>query len=1302
MIRNSKNVRRARKTFLAMSLSAAMMVSALGGVVASPVEALAASTVIEEDFEGGNYVGYVRGNVTAELVDGGRAGKALKLSKRAKDWHTYSYDVKAYAGKEVEVEAYMKTSGKKAVVECHSNEDQYDWLINQEVSSADEWTKISGTVTLPEGAQELYFSTGGGTEDYLLDDVKIIVDDSASNGGVAEEKTYAVSELEVFKYYDAEIEGNTIKITKQYGEVRFAVPEEIANRVEGVTVNGDGNYGKMAVKMLYADTKGADETELFEVAYGSNKVSKMNTELTPIKYVSVMSLDEKGSTFKVDSITLKLNDGKKKELSIQTDIPDLYKEMEKGLGEGVRVGTCIPASALNDPVRMELATKHFNSFTCENEMKPDSFLGATPNKDNSELGIKLNFSEADKMADAILAYNEANGTDYKMRGHVLVWHAQTKAWFFHEDFDTSKPLLSKKAMLKRMDSYIKAVMEHYYGGDSKYKDLIFAWDVVNEAVSDATNKVRTQGDAAGVETSWYSIFSGDDTFIREAFKSANKYAPANVKLFYNDYNDTTPAKVKGICSLLKAIKSTEDARIDGMGMQGHYGIDSPSIAELENAIRAYSEVVEEVQITELDFKATNGYTGSAEEQKTEYTKQGYRYKAIYEKLCELNKEEGINITDVVFWGTDDGHSWLNDANTVGGSGDGSAVCPLPFDREYQAKPAYWGIVKPSKLEPFTNEVDVLESVPSKIAFDAANATIIPSWSKNGLSVKVQVLGKADSVTLYVDPTNDRNSEDNKAIKAITKESSEGKKIEGGFEVEFAVDGSFSILQKVAFDVVVKNGSEVVSYNDLTNKQANSSKYYAQMTLKPFMTIGKGKATIDGKMDGIWDKVPAVPLEVKAGSLEASATAKLMWDEDNLYVLMDVKDTNLDKTSSAAHEQDSVEIFIDEDNKKTDSLDENDKQYRINYVNEQSFNGASCTADNIVSKTTETKDGYIVEAAIKWTSMKGAPNKLIGLDLQINDGKDGGRIGTANWYDASGAGWSKSAVFGTAKLSDTVYQEESGGSIPGGSSGSGSSGVRPETKPDSGNGTKPDSGNETKPDSGNETKPDGSTVENSKVEITISGDKKMEVSVSVSKDQNGKVTDASATVSGTKGQISAEAAGKIAEAAGTDSVAITVEVKDSKGNVKYTVTTDSKNLTDNVSMKVFVINKKTGAYELVNGKTYKTNKDGNLKFSLSKGGDYTLLSTKEAAKIEKAILKTVAPKKTKATVKKGKATTFALSSKLNKNNVKKITYKSSKKSVATVNKKGKITAKKKGTASVKATVTLKNGKTKTVSMKITVK
>lgn len=89
-------------------------------------------------------------------------------------------------------------------------------------------------------------------------------------------------------------------------------------------------------------------------------------------------------------------------------------------------------------------------------------------------------------------------------------------------------------------------------------------------------------------------------------------------------------------------------------------------------------------------------------------------------------------------------------------------------------------------------------------------------------------------------------------------------------------------------------------------------------------------------------------------------------------------------------------------------------------------------------------------------------------------------------------------------------------------------------------------------------------------------------------------------------------------------------------------------------------------------------------------------------MEKAVLKTVAVKKTTASIKEGKNTKIQLSSKLDLDNVKKITYTSGKKSVAVVDKNGKITAKKKGTVTIKAKVTLKNGKTKTVSMKIKVK
>ena len=89
-------------------------------------------------------------------------------------------------------------------------------------------------------------------------------------------------------------------------------------------------------------------------------------------------------------------------------------------------------------------------------------------------------------------------------------------------------------------------------------------------------------------------------------------------------------------------------------------------------------------------------------------------------------------------------------------------------------------------------------------------------------------------------------------------------------------------------------------------------------------------------------------------------------------------------------------------------------------------------------------------------------------------------------------------------------------------------------------------------------------------------------------------------------------------------------------------------------------------------------------------------------MEKAILKTVSVDKKSASVKTGKKTKIQLSSKLDLGNVKKITYTSGKKSVAAVDKNGKITAKKKGTVTIKAKVTLKNGKTKTVSMKIKVK
>ena len=228
------------------------------------------------------------------------------------------------------------------------------------------------------------------------------------------------------------------------------------------------------------------------------------------------------------------------------------------------------------------------------------------------------------------------------------------------------------------------------------------------------------------------------------------------------------------------------------------------------------------------------------------------------------------------------------------------------------------------------------------------------------------------------------------------------------------------------------------------------------------------------------------------------------------------------------------------------------------------------------------------------------------------------------------------------------------------------------------------------------------TEEKNITATTPSGKRVEATVTVSKDKDGNVTEASAKVAGTKAAISAETAKELAKAAGTDRIAITASVTDKNGNEKYTVTVDSKNLTANKKLHVVAVDPKTGEYKLVNAKTYKVGKDGTLNVKLADGADYQMLTAAELKAVEKSILKTVEVKKSSVTVKNGKKTQIQLSSALDMDNVKSITYKTSKKSVATVSKSGKITTNKKGTVTIKAIVTLKNGKKKTVSMTLKVK
>lgn len=1004
---------------------------------------------------------------------------------------------------------------------------------------------------------------------------------------------------------------------------------------------------------------------------------------------------------------------------IEKDIPEWKTSVTESLGNDSIAGTAIMLSEISDDTLMELVEKHFNAVTFGNELKPDALFNyqidgnSVPTKtitfEGEELqvpivndaGDSLDFSRADAMADKILEWNNAHPDQkIRIRGHVLVWHSQTQEWFFHENYDITKPYVNKETMNRRLEWFISSVFDHYFGkaANGKYDGLFYGWDVVNEAVignTYRTDKVSAAESLSeirhGNNSSWWHVYESNE-FIINAFKYANKYAPANVELYYNDFGETDNTKCEGIVKLINDVKSAEGTRLDALGMQAHYNVDGFSAAQFKSVAKKYAQAAGKVQLTELDFKASSSYDGTAATKESEYTKMAYCHKNLYEAIKAL-KAEGANVSGITVWGVIEPNSWLHSQSNLGGGASGSAQCPLLFDGNYKAKPAYWAYVDATKLQPAIQKVTITEAKDGNIAGEtytidqgAVQAEFIPVWDADGLTVQVKVkdttVNDADAVTVYVDPD---NSASDITPHKVTVARTAAAAIAGGYQATVKVSmKGLKVAQQISLDVVVNNDGETGSFNDLTGKQESSSKYYAVATMKPGIEkIPYGTISVNADADAAWGNAVNIPLTINKGS-EASANAKVLWDDDNLYVYATVKDAVLDKTGAQTHEQDSLEVFIDEDNGKTASYGEDDKQYRINYNNEQSFNGKKCLAENVKSATKTIDGGYVVEAAFKWTDIKPANGTKIGLEFQINDAKGGKRIGTLSWYDETGMGWSGSNVYGTVELTGKT-----------GSNG-GSSSVNPGTS-DTKQDVKPDG----KQDATIETKPDESTVETSRVEITVSGDKKAEASVTITKDAQGNVTSANATVSGSKGTLTADVVKQLTEAAGTEDLTIIVQVKNANGDVKYTVSVSAENVKHNKSLKAFVVNRKTGEYELINSKTYKA-EDGNLNASFGKKGDYVLLTTKEAARIEKEILKTIAPKKTKATVKKGKTTEFKLDSKLNQNNVKKVTYKTSKKSIATVNKNGKIKANRKGTVTIKATVTLKNGKTKTVSMKIAVR
>lgn len=264
----------------------------------------------------------------------------------------------------------------------------------------------------------------------------------------------------------------------------------------------------------------------------------------------------------------------------------------------------------------------------------------------------------------------------------------------------------------------------------------------------------------------------------------------------------------------------------------------------------------------------------------------------------------------------------------------------------------------------------------------------------------------------------------------------------------------------------------------------------------------------------------------------------------------------------------------------------------------------------------------------------------------------------------------------------------GGATGGGSSSGGSSGGGNTSGGNTAGGGTPSNGNKTDvetPSDGNtagtQTPSDGNAAGQKTPTVTVTGTRKNKA---------------------IKTTVTADLINQILEENDGKHTDVTIQVTDPAGDVSYTLTVNTADIQTGNKLYVCAKDQKTGAYVLVNDKSYTVTKAGNVNFSADSKKDYVLMDQKDMDQVTANILKTVTLKNKIVQVKKGKQKKVSLAATLNMDNVKSISYQSNNKKIASVNKKGTIKSNKKGTASIRVTVTLNNGKTKVLKLKVKVK
>jgi endo-1,4-beta-xylanase len=349
-------------------------------------------------------------------------------------------------------------------------------------------------------------------------------------------------------------------------------------------------------------------------------------------------------------------------------LKDVYRDAFRF---GSAVNEAIVSGA--DSASQRIVVTQFNTITNENVLKAERV--------NPRPGV-YDFGPG----DAFVEFGERNGMF--IVGHTLVWHNQTPAWFFQDS--EGKPN-TRTAQIERLRRHIQAVAGRYAG-------RIHAWDVVNEVIDN---------DGSYRPTTWVRGIGDGDSLVTLAFRFASTYAP-NTELYYNDFNAWRPTKRDGIVRLVRMLKK-EGIRIDGVGMQGHWGLDYPKTEYIEAAIDSFAALGVKVMITELDvdvlpltkegqiigtvmsdpqfqleeFKAfldpyRNGLPDDVQQ----------RLADRYAELFRIFYRKRDKIDRVTLWGVHDGMSWKN-----GYPVPGRTNYPLLFSRDRKPKPAFDAVLR---------------------------------------------------------------------------------------------------------------------------------------------------------------------------------------------------------------------------------------------------------------------------------------------------------------------------------------------------------------------------------------------------------------------------------------------------------------------------------------------------------------------------------------------------------------------------------------------------------------------------------